>query len=126
MKGVTPILSAVPPDAAREGKDGPHSGNAVVRTQKGAIEHVAWASTCPDGTRGFGFTGFHNLWYLGHPQFRKVLLNGLAWCAGAEIPSDGITAPQPTLDELKQNQDEPVPAGYDFAKIQKALEAWRS
>lgn len=124
MKGVTPILSAVPPDDVREGKDGPHSGNPVVRSQKGAVEHVAWASVCPDGTRGFGFTGFHNLWCLGHSGFRKVLLNGLAWCAGAEIPADGIASVPPSLDELKLNQDEPVPPNYDFTRIDKDLRLW--
>jgi hypothetical protein len=123
--GITPLLSAVPPDEVREGKDGPHSGNPVVRSRKGAIEHVAWASECPDGTRGFGFTGLHNHWYLGHPQFRKVLLNGLAWCAGAEIPKNGIESPQPTLDELKRNQDKPVPPNFDFGKIQKELNRWK-
>ena len=124
MKGITPILSAAPPDEVRESKDGPHSGNPVVRSQKGAVESVAWASVCPDGTRGFGFTGFHNHWYLGHPQFRKVLLNGLAWCAGAEIPPAGIASPQPTLDELRLNQDEPVPPNFDFGRIQSDLDRW--
>ncbi len=124
MTGITPILSAAPPDDVREGKDGPHSGNPVVRAQKGAVEHVAWASVCPDGTRGFGFTGFHNHWYLGHLLFRRALLNGLAWCAGVEIPPGGIRSPQPTLDELKLNQDEPAPANYDFSRIEKDLRTW--
>ena len=125
MAGVTPLLSAVPPDEAREGKDGPHSGNPAVRARKGAAEHVAWASESDDGARGFGFTGLHNHGYLGHPQFRKVLLNGLAWCARAEIPEHGIASPQPTLDELKQNLDEPVPPNYDFRRIQSDLDQWK-
>ena len=124
MAGITPILSAAPPDATREGPAGPHSGNPAVRARKGEVEHVAWASECPDGTRGFGFTGLHSHWYLGHPQFRKILLNGLAWCAGAEIPSNGIASPQPTLDDLKLNQDEPIPENYDFDAIRKDLARW--
>jgi len=126
MTGVTPILSAVPPDSTREGQDGPHSGNPVVRQQKGMIEHVAWASERPDGVRGFGFTGLHWHWLLGHPQFRKVLLNGIAWCARVEIPPQGIESRAPTLAELRLNQDEPVPTKYDFERIKKELNAWAS
>jgi len=33
MKGVTPILSAVPPESTRQGRDGPHSGNPDVRAR---------------------------------------------------------------------------------------------
>lgn len=124
MTGVTPILSAIPPDSTREGEDGPHSGNPAVRARKGMAEHVAWASECPDGTRGFGFTGLHCHWYLAHPQFRKTLLNGIAWCAQVEIPQEGIPSPPPTLEELKLNQDEAVPDGYDFNRIRKTLDTW--
>ena len=35
MKGVTPILSARPPDSTRKGPDGPHSGNPTVRSRLG-------------------------------------------------------------------------------------------
>ena len=43
MKGVTPILSAVPPESTRQGKDGPYSGNPAVRARKGMAEVTAWA-----------------------------------------------------------------------------------
>ncbi len=124
MEGVTPILSAIPPDSTREGEDGPHSGNPTVRSQKGAIEHVAWASERPDGARGFGFTGLHYHWYLAHPLYRKVLLNGIAWTAHVEIPADGIESSTPTLEELTENQDEPAPANYDFDSIKKQIATW--
>ncbi len=45
MKGVTPILTAIPPDSTRRGQDGPHSGNPTVRARMGMPEHVAWAGT---------------------------------------------------------------------------------
>ena len=126
MAGVTPILSAVPPDSTREGPDGRHSGNPVVRGDKGKVETVAWVSELPDGTRGFGFTGGHSHRYLGHPQFRKVLLNGIAWCARVELPADGIVSAQPTLEELRQNQDDPEPANFDFSAITKELTSWKA
>jgi len=62
MDGVTPILTAVPPDATRKRPDDAHSGNKHVRARMGMPEHVAWAYERPDGGRGFGFTGGHWHW----------------------------------------------------------------
>ena len=53
MEGVTPILTAVPPDSTRMGPNSPHDGNPTVRSQKGRAEHVAWARVRPDGGRRF-------------------------------------------------------------------------
>jgi type 1 glutamine amidotransferase len=62
MKGVTPILSAIPPASTLSRPDGPHSGNPHVRKEAGLPQHVAWASENESGGRGFGFTGGHDHW----------------------------------------------------------------
>ena len=56
MKGVTPILTAIPPDNTR--------GTKAAKEHPGRPEHMAWAYDRPDGGRGFGFTGghFHRNW----------------------------------------------------------------
>ena len=41
LEGVTPLLSAVPPNETRQGPDGPFSGNPTVRASVGMIKHVA-------------------------------------------------------------------------------------
>lgn len=106
MKGVTPILSAVPPPSTMNRPDGPHSGNPAVReaVAKGEPQHLMWAYERPDGGRGFGFTGghFHNNW--GHDDFRKVVLNAILWIAKAPIPPGGVQSVV-TPDDLKQNLD---------------------
>jgi len=106
MKGVTPILSAVPPPSTMSRPDGPHSGNPAVReaVAKGEPQHVMWAYERPDGGRGFGFTGghFHNNW--GHDDFRKVVLNAILWIAKAPIPAGGVQSVV-TPEDLKQNLD---------------------
>lgn len=106
MKGVTPILSAVPPASTMSRPDGPHSGNPAVReaVAKGEPQHVMWAYERPDGSRGFGFTGghFHNNW--GHDDFRKVVLNAILWIAKAPIPAGGVQSVV-TPEDLKQNLD---------------------
>lgn len=117
MKGVTPILSAVPPVGLLPEKDHHHrstpDGRAAVARQD--PQHVMWVSENENESRGFGFTGghFHDNWQ--DDNLRKVVLNAIAWIAHREIPSDGIPSRTPTIDELKENQDYP----YDPAKIRK-------
>ena len=124
MRGVTPILSAVPPDATRNQPDGPHSGNPTVRAGKGMIEHLAWACQRDDGGRGFGFTGGHWHWNWANDNFRKVVLNGIAWTAEIDIPPDGIVSKTPTFEQLEANQDFPQPANFDVAGWKKKIEGW--
>lgn len=101
---VVPILSAVPPDATRERPDGPHSNNPTVRSSKGAREVLAWAYERPDGGRGFGCTGAHFHRNFGDAEFRKLMLNAVAWTAGLEIPQDGILS-EVSADALAANLD---------------------
>ena len=104
LKGVTPILSAVPPESTRNGGDSSHGGNAAVRARKGMSEHVAWAFERPDGGRGFGLTGahFHKNW--GDPDFGKIVLNALLWTAKAEVPPSGVECSISSAD-LQKNMD---------------------
>ena len=107
MKGVTPILSAVAPVSTMSRKDGPHEGNPAVRKEvaEGKPQHVAWAyerSAEYGKGRGFGFTGLHFHWNFEDDNFRKCVLNGVAWTAGLEIPANGIETTRPTRELLTQ------------------------
>jgi len=133
MQGVTPILTAIPPDSTRKRKDGPHSGNPHVRAQMGMPEHVAWAYERPPrllvedksgGGRGFGFTGAHWHWNWAHNDFRKLVLNALVWVSGAEVPPNGVSSKAPTLEELQANQDFPKPKNWNPEKIQQDIQRW--
>src|SRR5262249_49493524 len=88
----TAILEATPPDSTREQPDGPHSGNAAVRARQGMPEVTAWAIERPGGGRGFGFTGghFHKNW--SNDDFRKLVLNAIAWVSGVEVPAEGVAS----------------------------------
>jgi type 1 glutamine amidotransferase len=107
MRGVTPILSDVPPESTMSRGDGPHSGNPAVReaVKRGEPQHVAWAAERPNGGRGFGFTGghFHKNW--GHDDFRKVVLNAILWIAKADVPAGGVDS-KVTPEQLAANQDD--------------------
>ena len=107
MKGVTPILSAVPDSSTTNRNDGPHEGNPAVReaVQRREIQVVAWAAERANGGRGFGFTGahFHRNW--GDDNFRKTVLNAILWTAKVEVPAGGVTSTV-TPEQLKQNLDD--------------------
>lgn len=111
MQGVTPILSAHPPESTLRRRDGPHSGNPHVRkaVANGEIQHVAWAAERDGGGRGFGFTGGHFHWNWGDSNFRKVALNAIVWIAHGEVPAGGVTTADPSQDALEANQDFPKP-----------------
>jgi hypothetical protein len=121
MAGVTPLLSAIPPDATRERPFGPHSGNETVRSRKGMAEHLAWAYQRPGGGRGFGFTGGHSHFIWSNDEIRKTVLNGIAWTANIEIPQNGVLSRTPSYEELMQNQDKPVPADFTREKAEATI-----
>lgn len=108
MKGVTPILTALPPESTLTRPDGPHSGNPHVRAAvaRGEEQHTAWAFERPDGGRSFGFTGahFHRNWQ--DDNFRTLVLNAIVWTAGLDVPEGGVPSRTPTDAEMKENLDE--------------------
>jgi hypothetical protein len=106
MKGVTPILSAIPPEKTRgrPGANDPHGGNAEVQKHTGEAETVVWAYERPDGGRGFGFTGAHNHRNWGNENFRKIGLNAILWIAKVPVPQNGVECAV-TADDLEQNLD---------------------
>lgn len=136
MEGVKPIFSALPSPrtlTTRRWKPGKpadnHHGNPAVYkavAENKQPQHLAWAFERPEslgGGRGFGFTGAHVHWNWGHDHFRKLVVNAIAWTAGAEIPEDGIDTPTPTLEELEANQDFERPANYKREKLAEFVES---
>ena len=90
---VTPLLQALPP-ASSLGADGPRSGNPAIRKELAdkLPQTLAWVVENPTGSRGFGFTGGHFHHHWANESFRKLVLNGIVWTAGVEVPEDGVTA----------------------------------
>jgi hypothetical protein len=114
MKGVTPVLSAVPPektvtDRFKEGeKPKSHEGNpdVLAEVKAGKAQVMAWAYERPDGGRGFGFTGLHKHANLADDSFRTLLLNAVAWVSKLEVPEKGVPSKTPTRDELEKLIDD--------------------
>ena len=123
MKGVTPILQAVPPESTRPGKDGPHSGNPTVRSRTGMAEVVGWVYERPGGGRGFGFTGMHTHWNWAQDGFRTTVLNAIVWTAKAEVPKNGVPSKTPTLEELEKDLQQERPKNFNAEAVKKQIEA---
>ncbi len=110
-QNLIPILTKLPPPETLEREDGPHSNNPHVKESvlvKKEPQAMAWAYTRPDGGRGFGFTGAHMHENWMDDNFRKLVLNSLAWVAKVDIPENGIETPTPTKNELDELQKKPA------------------
>jgi type 1 glutamine amidotransferase len=122
MKGVTPILSALPPESTRQGADGPHSGNPAVRARKGMSEVLAWVYERPGGGRGAGFTGMHSHWNWAQDDYRKMVLNAVVWVAKADVPEGGVPSRRPSLEELESYLKQTRPAEFDADAVRAEIE----
>jgi len=91
-----------------------HAGNHLIgkwleEAYPGEIESrysVGWVYQRGEASnrgRGFGFTGLHWHWNWEDDNFRKVVLNGVAWTSRLPIPEEGIESERPTQDELEAN-----------------------
>ncbi|HEX2854722.1 MAG TPA: ThuA domain-containing protein [Opitutaceae bacterium] len=115
MKGITPVLTAVPPASTMSRADGDHEGNPGARAAvaKGTPQTVMWVSERAGNGRGFGFTGghFHVGWK--DDNQRKLVLNAILWIAHLDVPVDGV-ASTVTAEDLAANLDakrpRPAPA----------------
>ena len=136
MRGVTPILTDLPPaetlvksDGSLARPEGSHSNNPYARAailERRLPQHMAWARQRPDGGRGFGFTGGHVHWNWGHPSFRRPVLNAIAWSAHVNVPQRGVPSRAMTLEQLMANQDFPVSPDFNPDRMRKQLEEWNA
>ncbi|MFT5731721.1 MAG: type 1 glutamine amidotransferase [Planctomycetota bacterium] len=108
MKGITPILTAMPDNGTLMRKDGPHSNNPHVRAaviDRKEPQHVVWVANRSGGGRGFGFTGGHNHINWQDDNFRRTALNAIVWISNGDVPEGGVPSATPDKAEMDANQD---------------------
>ena len=95
-KGFAPLIVGQVPDKSRSSAD--------AKQHNGRDEVIAWAQQRAGGGRGFGFTGadLHKSW--GYESQRKLVVNGILWSAGLEVPADGAKT-EFTEADLNRNLD---------------------
>jgi len=73
-----------------------------LETQQELGKVVAWSVQRDDGGRGFGTTMGHNMDAFSIDDFRKFILNAVAWTAGIAVPDEGIESGFYTDREVTQ------------------------
>ena len=76
--------------------------------QKIGPQIAAWAYERDDGGRGFVFGGLDFRDNLVRDDFRKFLLNGIAWAARLEVPKKGVESPVPDVSDVSPPRPRPV------------------
>lgn len=101
-RGVTPLLAGEVPDKTRTTPD--------AKAHKGRKEVMAWAYERTGGGRGFAFTGcdLHANW--ASESQRKLVINGILWSAGLDVPKSGAQVPFQAEDLQRNLDDKRVPA----------------
>lgn len=61
---------------------------------------AAFAFQRDDGGRGFVFGGLDFRDNLAQHNYRRFLLNGIAWAAGREVPRRGVDSPVPDVSDV--------------------------
>jgi hypothetical protein len=69
---------------------------------------AAWAYERDDGGRSFVFGGLDFRDNLVRDDYRKFLLNGIAWAARMEIPRKGVESPVPDVSDVSPPRPRPV------------------
>jgi type 1 glutamine amidotransferase len=90
-RALTPLLSV----AALNGRA--ENGNTVAWCRERAVK----AEGSPAG-RGFATTCGHFYDNWKNDDFRKLVLNALAWTAHVEVPKDGVESRYPTREEIER------------------------
>ncbi len=72
---------------------------------------VGWAVERNDGGRGFGFTGGHSFKNWQNDDFRKLILNAIAWTAHVDIPNSGVES---TIGESPEKIHALIVTGHQY------------
>lgn len=82
---------------------------SMLPPEKPAKEVVAWCVEREDGGRGFGIVmpHFYRSWKI--DDLRVFILNGIAWTAGREVPSEGVQVELPDLIHFEPESVVPQP-----------------
>lgn len=107
QQNITGIVQTVPPISSLQEGDSPYKGNDMVRKAIVNKEQqtLMWTYERADSGRSVGFTGGHFYINWRNNDFRKLVLNAIAWSAKIKIPAEGIYSDRPSRGEFKRLKD---------------------
>ncbi len=118
------LWTVQPPAETVEGGLSPYRGNDTARAavvERREEQYVAWAFPRPKGGRAFGFTGGHFHWSWANDPARKMVLNGILWSAGGEVPETGLESKTPDAKRMLSGLPDKNP-GWTEEALQRALD----
>lgn len=121
---VKPAWTMRPPLETIEPGLSPYRGNDKARASLGEREeeqYVAWSFPREKGGRAFGFTGGHFHWTWANDSARKMVLNGIFWTTGGEVPEAGLESTTPDAKRMLEGLPDKNP-GWTEASLQRALD----
>lgn len=106
-KDCYPLAKAVPTKENMIRYGSKRFWNKHAAEKLGTEQAVIWCRDSKNGPRGAGFVGghFHNNWAV--DNYRKLVLNTIAWVARVEVPANGIESRTVTQEMLNQNLNRP-------------------
>jgi len=119
---VQPLFPVKPAKELVEPGLSPYRGNDAARASlaEGKDQYIAWGFPRAKGGRAFGFTGGHFHWTWANDEVRKMVLNGILWSAGGEVPKDGLVSKTPTAKRLLDGMKDKNP-GWTEEALKAAL-----
>jgi putative membrane-bound dehydrogenase-like protein len=121
---VQPLFPVKPAKELVEPGLTPYRGNDHARktmAEGKEPQYVAWAFPRPKGGRAFGFTGGHFHWTWARDEVRKMVLNGILWSTGGEVPAAGLESKTPDAKRMLAGLPDKNP-GWTEAALQHALD----
>jgi dipeptidase/type 1 glutamine amidotransferase len=104
------------PDGNRPAPNVTILATAQVPPEDPKTEAVAWGVERKDGGRGFGVVMPHFYKNWADENLRRLILNGVVWAAGREVPATGVETPPPDLHAFGAAGIEPRPRRTETKK----------
>ena len=102
-----PLATAIPTEKNMIRYGSSKFWNKQAEEKLGTPQALLWCSDPNQGARGAGFVGghYHRNWAIN--DYRKLILNTIAWVARVEVPEEGVSSSNVTRAMLNKNLNRP-------------------
>ena len=104
---VYPLVTAIPTKQNMVRYGSSKFWNILAAKKLGTEQSIIWCRDPKEGARGAGFVGghYHKNWAI--DNYRKMILNTIAWVSRVEIPENGVPSNPVTKAMLNENLNRP-------------------
>ena len=104
---VYPLVTAIPTQQNMVRYGSSKFWNILAAKKLGTQQSIIWCRDPKEGARGAGFVGghYHKNWAI--DNYRRMILNTIAWVSRVEVPENGVPSKTVTKAMLNQNLNRP-------------------